>query len=199
MDGRRGAKRSLTDCRKCKFTACSFDRPTHHPPYWRCTRADVLNTRHRGSSRSGGAPSQFTSTLINEFLEKRILQTHIKEVLIPGLSERYYWMRNAIDQDLIPRGVTTVASSSPIAGGYFIWITLPTPLRAADIVQRAQEEEALRLAPGDLFQVAGDADASSGRFHNSIRLCFAWEEPANGQEGVRRLARLLDRAKSDPV
>lgn len=83
--------------------------------------------------------------------------------------------------------------STTVAGGYFIWITLPPPLRAADIVQRAQEEENLRLAPGDLFQVACEPQTAH-KFTGNIRLCFAWEELHHLTEGVRRLARVLDRA-----
>lgn len=79
-------------------------------------------------------------------------------------------------------------------GGYFIWITLPPPLRAADIVPSAQREEGLRLAPGDLFRVPREAEADGDRFANTIRLCFAWAEMRYLTEGVRRLARVIDRA-----
>lgn len=78
-----------------------------------------------------------------------------------------------------------------MAGGYFIWITLPSPLRAADIVERAQKEQNLRLARGDVFQVAGELSGPADRFGDSLRLCFAWEEPRHLTEGVRRLARVM--------
>lgn len=74
-----------------------------------------------------------------------------------------------------------------------MWIGLPCPLRAEDIVARAQSEENLRLAPGTLFQVHGDPDASKDRFASHIRLCFAWAEPRHLTEGVRRLSRVLKR------
>lgn len=90
----------------------------------------------------------------------------------------------------MPRGVTVAAPSGMVAGGYFIWITLPSPLLARDVAEQALSEEMLRLAPGELFQVQGDAILGIA---NSIRLCFAWEEPRYLVEGVRRLARFLDR------
>lgn len=99
----------------------------------------------------------------------------------------------------MPRGVTMAGTSSRVAGGYFIWITLPAPLRAVDIVQRAQTEENLRLAPGELFQVAGDPCRPSGRFGDCVRLCYTFESPYNIVEGVDRLARVLDRAKEELV
>lgn len=114
------------------------------------------------------------------------------DVLQPAYAERYHLLTGAIQEHLAPRGVTLVAPSSTV-GGYFIWLTLPAPLRAADVVRRAQEEESLRLAPGDLFQVSGDSQKSNSPFGNNLRLCFAWEEPGHLTEGVRRLARVLDR------
>lgn len=90
--------------------------------------------------------------------------------------------------------MTVATPSTSIAGGYFIWITLPSPLRAADIVQKALRDEGLRLAPGDLFRVPREAEADSDRFANTIRLCFAWAELRYLTEGVRRLACVLDGA-----
>ena len=119
------------------------------------------------------------------------LQKHIREVLQPAYAERWRVLSAAIEEFLVPRGVTVAAPSATV-GGYFIWITLPAPLRAADVVRRAAEEEKLRLAPGDLFQVAGD-QLLTQRFGDNIRLCFAWEELHHLAEGVSRLARVLDR------
>jgi len=97
----------------------------------------------------------------------------------------------AIQEYLVPLGVKVATPSTGVAGGYFIWITLPPPLRAADIVERAQKEENLCLARGDLFQVGGETSGPAHRFGDSLRLCFAWEEPHQLIEGVRRLARVL--------
>lgn len=92
----------------------------------------------------------------------------------------------------MPLGVTIEAPTNGVAGGYFIWITLPAPLLAADVVQRADRQENLRLAPGDVFHVAGDPQAAEDRFTNHLRLCFAWAEPRDLTEGVRRLARVIE-------
>lgn len=99
----------------------------------------------------------------------------------------------AIEEHLVPHGVSVPKPSGPVAGGYFIWIKLPASVRVADVVKRAQSEENLRLAPGTLFQVVGDQSADKDRFSDRIRLCFAWVEPNELTEGVRRLGRLLGR------
>lgn len=114
-------------------------------------------------------------------------------MLQPAYAERYHTLLGAIQKYLVPLGATVPSASENVTGGYFIWVALPSPLLAADIVQRAQEEENLRLAPGTLFEV-GSPQPPSDRFAGYLRLCFAWEEPRHLTEGVRRLARVLKHA-----
>ncbi|KAJ6035582.1 uncharacterized protein N7446_010344 [Penicillium canescens] len=146
-----------------------------------------------GSSRSGGAPSHLCAAMIDQMFPTEILQKHICDVLQPQYALRYDRLLSAIKEHLVPLGVTIPAPTAA-AGGYFIWITLPAPVRASDVVERAQTEEQLRIAAGDLFQIPGDAKA--GSFSDHLRLCFAWEELRHLEEGVRRLARVLERIVS---
>lgn len=120
-----------------------------------------------------------------------ILQNHIRDVLQPKYAERYHILLSAIHEHLVPLGVTVLAPAAA-AGGYFVWIGLPAPLLASDVVHLAETEEKLRLSPGDVFQVPGDQVTDMG-FGDHLRLCFAWEEPRHLTEGMRRLARVLNR------
>ncbi|KAJ5096771.1 hypothetical protein N7456_007492 [Penicillium angulare] len=148
-----------------------------------------------GSSRSGGAPSQLCAAMISSLISSGFLESHIRHTLRAAYYERYHLMISSIKKHLVPLGVTlpNVTTSSPVAGGYFIWITLPSPLTAASVVKRASEEQNLRLAPGELFQVVGDTEADPARFTNNIRLCFAWEELSHISEGIRRLGSVVER------
>lgn len=98
----------------------------------------------------------------------------------------------AIQEHLLPLGVTLPSETPEIAGGYFIWIELPPPLRASDIARLALRE-GVKVASGELFQVQGDS-----RFDNNIRICFAWEQESKLAEGIRRLALAIDRVTSMP-
>ncbi|KAJ5435555.1 Pyridoxal phosphate-dependent transferase major region subdomain 1 [Penicillium cf. griseofulvum] len=142
-----------------------------------------------GSSRSGGAPSHLCAAIIDQLFPTGI-QTHIRDVLQPKYAERYHTLLTAIHEHLVPLGVTVPAPAAA-AGGYFMWIGLPAPLLATDVVQRAQSEENLRLCAGDLFQVPDQV--TDEMFTDHLRLCFAWEEPRHLTEGMRRLARVLNR------
>jgi DNA-binding transcriptional MocR family regulator len=63
-------------------------------------------------------------------------------------------MVGAINKHLIPLGVKIPQTDREVAGGYFIWLTLPSPLKGAVVAQRAKEEENLAVAKGEMFEVS---------------------------------------------
>ena len=130
---------------------------------------------------------------MDQLLVTGFLDTYVRDTLRPAYGDRYHKMMAAIDTHLVPRGVSVTKPPGPITGGYFIWIKLPRSVHAADVVKRGQSEENLRLAPGTLFQVVDDQRGDPNRFSDRIRLCFAWAEPDELTEGVRRLGGLLGR------
>ncbi|EPS25380.1 hypothetical protein PDE_00313 [Penicillium oxalicum 114-2] len=143
-----------------------------------------------GSSRSGGAPSQLCSTFIDQLIPSGYLSTWIYDVLQPAYASRYHALLAGIREHLVPLGVTIHSAQEFTVGGYFIWISLPLPLLAEEVVSAAQQRENLRLASGTLFAV-GSPQPPSDRFAGCVRLCFAWEETRHLGEGMRRLARVL--------
>jgi 2-aminoadipate transaminase len=70
------------------------------------------------------------------------------------------------------------------AGGFFLWLTLPEEIAAAELFERALEE-GVAFVPGPAFSVGG-------RFANALRLAFSAEEPGRAREGLRRLRRAVD-------
>ena len=155
------------------------------------TRKFTYGLSQCGSSRSGGAPSQLTATIINELLTSSSLTTHIEQILKPAYQKRYNLMMDAIKKDLVPLGVRVGEESlkgKNVFGGYFIWIELPENVDAELLTSRAKEEENLIVAPGKIFEVQGD---ESVKFPNAVRLCFSWEAMEDLDEGVRRLARVV--------
>jgi len=145
-----------------------------------------------GSSRSGGAPSQFTATIITEMLKSGDLMQHIENVLCPAYKTRHHIIQQAIEKHLVPLGVTlgdVSVEGKDVFGGYFIWINLPENISAKLVAERAREEENLIVAPGHLFEVSNDPRI---KFASSIRLCFSYEEELDLQEGVERLAKAVE-------
>jgi len=146
---------------------------------------------HSGSSASGGAPSQLTATFMCELLESGTLEQHISHVLQPAYARRYRAMISAIKDILVPLGVSIRPPDRDVFGGYFLWLYLPDPLKADDVVTRAQREENLIIGGGSLFGVHGDV--CQVELENKVRLCFAWEEEDAFREGIERLGRVMNR------
>jgi DNA-binding transcriptional MocR family regulator len=103
----------------------------------------------RGSSRSGGAPSQLTATFVAETLETGELQRYVYDVLQPSYGKRYRHIIAAINKHLIPLGVELPQTDRSVVGGYFIWLTLPQPLQGAVVTQRAKDDENVIVAQGE--------------------------------------------------
>ena len=96
---------------------------------------------------------------------------------------------DAIDSHLVPLGVQLSQPHRDAAGGYFVWISLPRPLRGARVAQQARDKENLIVAQGEMFEVPGDPDGV--RFPHDLRLCFSWETEESVVEGIRRLGAVL--------
>jgi DNA-binding transcriptional MocR family regulator len=158
------------------------------------TRKFTYGLSQCGSSRSGGAPSQFTATIINELLTSSSLDAHIETILKPAYQRRYKLMIEAIKRELLPLGVKigkdTLNGKDGVFGGYFIWMELPNGVDAEFVASKAKSEEELIVAPGKIFEVQGD---ESIKFPNGVRLCFSWEAEEDLDEGVVRLARVVRR------
>ena len=72
-------------------------------------------------------------------------------------------------------------------GGFFLWLTLPEEIDTEELFPLALEE-GVAYIPGRAFSIGG-------RFSNALRLAFSAETPERAREGVRRLARAIERLR----
>jgi DNA-binding transcriptional MocR family regulator len=158
----------------------------------RTTSNSMIIDSCSGSSRSGGCPSQLVASCIHQLLATNTLQKHILRTLQPAYARRYYAIMGAIAQQLYPLGISTSQAKADVAGGYFVWLTLPEPLESQVVTRTAAEEEDLIISAGNAFQVQGDEDSGIS-FQRNIRLCFSYETEQHLVEGVERLARVIRR------
>ncbi|KAI4731426.1 putative aminotransferase [Aureobasidium sp. EXF-10728] len=142
-----------------------------------------------GSSCSGGAPSQLTSTYMNILVKEGTMSEHIFKILQPAYAARYKTLVSAIHEHIYPLGARLPKSTQRVVGGYFLWLTLPNTVKAVDFVKRCQIEAQVIIAPGNIFEVPGD---DSVKFENSIRLTFSWIDEALMVEAVKRISVVLE-------
>lgn len=163
----------------------------------------VLGVSQTGSTRSGGAPSQFSAAVLCEMLKGGDLEEHIEKSLKPTYQRRHALMMDAVRRVLIPLGAEVKASSlagdkekEHVFGGYFIWIHFPNGPEAKLVAGRCLQEN-LAIGYGGQFEVQGDEAAVN--LDKDIRLCFAWEAEDDLVEGVERLGQIIEILKKDSM
>ena len=87
-------------------------------------------------------------------------------------------MLQALEANM-PEGV---AWTKP-GGGFFIWLTLPYPLKAADVKKASEKENILLLSGNPFF-----AEEPSSQH---LRLAFSYVPLEKIQEGIAKLASIL--------
>lgn len=142
-----------------------------------------------GSSCSGGAPSQLTSTYMNILVKDGTMSEHIFKTLQPAYAARYKTLVSAIKDHLYPLGARLPQSNREVVGGYFLWLTLPDTVNAIDFAKRCQDEAQVIIAPGSIFEVPGD---DSVKFKHSVRLTFSWIDQELMIEAVKRISLVLE-------
>jgi DNA-binding transcriptional MocR family regulator len=117
----------------------------------------------------------------------QMVMHEVAAAIVPGhvavLRAAYRERRDAMLRALethMPEGVSWTRP----AGGMFVWLTLPEGLDGAHILQRAIAEAQVAFVPGDAFF----PDRS---VRNALRLSFSLNDPAEVEDGVGRLGRLL--------
>lgn len=144
-----------------------------------------------GSSRSGGAPSALVASMLHQMMAAGKFEQHLSDVLRPAYKTRYDELLQAINDELLPLGVTLPQPNKDVAGGYFVWLQLPDSLDGNTITREALEKENVLVISGSRFRVAGDEDEDEMQFNRNVRLSFAYEELDKLREGVARLARVI--------
>lgn len=97
---------------------------------------------------------------------------------------------NAIEEYLVPLGVTSIIPRDGIMGGFFVWITLPDRFLAEDVARAALHDENLIVADGQVFSIPR-VNVPCNDFKHSIRLSFSYVEVNELTEGVKRLRNVL--------
>lgn len=107
-----------------------------------------------------------------------------------AMLRREYATRRRIMLDALRRYFPTQATWQEPAGGIFVWVELDEVRNTGELLIEAIEKERIAFIPGGAFSVNGE----QGK--NCMRLNFSNTPPALIEEGIVRLARILDRASS---
>ncbi len=123
------------------------------------------------------SPSSFNHHLISEYLESVDWRAQVA-VFRDVYRERRDAMLRALEEHL-PRLSWNVPN-----GGFYVWVRLPEELHSKQMLPRAVRE-LVAYTPGTGFY----ADGQGGR---ELRLSFCYPTPEFIEEGIRRLASVID-------
>ena len=130
-----------------------------------------------GLRSMGGGASPLIANILSTYCQRGHLGPHISK-----LRQVYRERRDTMLQALIsemPEGTDWTRPS----GGFFIWLRLPPPLRAAEVAMLAREAKLL-IPVGDPFF----AQEPTGQY---LRLAFSYVTPPEIQAGIQILGRVL--------
>ncbi|WP_296599432.1 PLP-dependent aminotransferase family protein [Phenylobacterium sp.] len=120
---------------------------------------------------------------INQMVAARVVaegyEDHLERL------RKHYHARASAMQAALARHMPLGVSWSKPQGGMFVWLTLPEGLDGAQLLEAALAEERVAFVPGGPF-FAVDPEP------NTLRLAYSLLSPADIDEGVRRLGRLIE-------
>ena len=130
--------------------------------------------------------SSFSQMVAEEVAKDDYLDEH-KLLIRQVYRERRDVMLAAMEQ-YFPLGVYWTRPS----GGLFLWVTFPDWLDAAELLKTAVSDK-VAFVPGAAFH----PNASEGVGHNTARFNFSNAQPAQIEEGIRRLGKVLTRVLAE--
>lgn len=126
---------------------------------------------------SGGGMNPFTSAMLRSLIDSGELHANIQEL-------RTVYSQRLISMDAALRHHLPGATYRQPEGGYFFWVRLPGETDAHKLLERAQAFQ-VSYKPGVFF-------SSKAGLRSYARLCFAYYEADELEEGVQRLGRALE-------
>jgi 2-aminoadipate transaminase len=123
---------------------------------------------------SGGGIAHVPALVVAVLAENGFYARHVDH-----LRSAYRARRDALLAGLASGLPGTVRLTTP-AGGFFIWLTLPAGHSARRLLERARERD-VSFMTGDAFSLTDVPDVN-------LRLSFSRYDPAQLEEGARRIA-----------
>ena len=144
---------------------------------WAVGPKPLIDRMRQAKEASDLHTDQLSQAVLLEFMESGRLETHRARVLRAGAE------RLAATLDACRRHLPADARWTRPEGGMNVWVRLPEPLDAGELLPRAQKEGVAYL-PGRYFTVARQEPGA-------LRLSFAGLAPEQIREGLAVLGRIV--------
>ena len=125
----------------------------------------------------GGGANPLTANAVATYCQHGLLEPHIEQ-----LRRVYRARRDSMLKALETHMPDDVHWTRP-NGGFFVWLSLPRPFRAIEVIKRTQQAGVMALAGDPFF-----AERPTGQF---LRLAFSYVTHTKIAEGIETLADVL--------
>ena len=125
----------------------------------------------------------FNQRVISAVISAKPLDEHIDAL------RREYRLRRDTMLGALERHFPKCASWIKPTTGLFIWVVLPSEVDTGELLRESVERERIAFLPGHCFSVLYKRDAA-----NCMRLNFSNSSPAQIEEGIERLGRVMKMA-----
>jgi 2-aminoadipate transaminase len=142
---------------------------------WLCAPKDMVPALQ--SFLFGGGTNPFMSRVATYFMRDN-MAAHVQRLIGVYRAKRDAMLKGL---DEVLKG--TDATISRPAGGFFLWIRLPSGTDKARLAERAVQAR-IQYTPGPVFYANGGGE-------DYIRLAFSYEQPDKCYEGARLLAKAM--------
>ena len=146
---------------------------------WVVAPAEVVSKLVQAKQGADLHTTTLTQMVAYEMVRTGFLEGHVRKIR-EVYRERRNVMLKALEE-YFPPGATWTRPQ----GGLFLWVTLPEEIDAMELLKDAVEAK-VAYVPGVAFY-------ADGRGQNSMRLNFSYSQPEMIEEGIRRLARVVQR------
>src|SRR5215467_10463087 len=130
----------------------------------------------------GGGANPFVAQIVAEYCQRGYWEKHIAQLQL------LYKTRRDVALSALSQYMPADVKWTHPAGGFFIWVSLPTTVFAQDVKRLALEKGVL-VSVGEGFFV----DPADGE-HN-LRLAFSSAMPGDIETGIRILAQVIDASR----
>ncbi|MBN1138559.1 MAG: PLP-dependent aminotransferase family protein, partial [Anaerolineae bacterium] len=141
------------------------------PPGW------IERVISSGLRNMGGGANPLVANILATYCRQGLLEPHIEQL------RRVYRERRDVLLDALAAHMPPGVRWTRPGGGFFVWLALPEPFKAASVVKRAREA-GLMIPGGDPFF----AETPTGQ---CLRLAFSYVTPDRIREGIEVLGRVL--------
>lgn len=144
---------------------------------WLCASNEILDKIITCKQASDLHTNIFSQMILNQYLQDNDLDAHIQEI-----RNAYKAQKESMVNAMKKYFPSEVKFTNP-DGGMFLWLTLPEKTSALDLLPKAGEKN-VAFVPGNPFYVNVD-------HVNTCRLNYTASEPAEIEEGIKRLAETI--------